>query len=429
MDIFTSRETAIIIWIIIITSVFLSKKQRRAYIFNAIKIALNIKILSYIFVYLFYFSVSLYYLGWWDINNLKDIIIWFIFSGLPIGVFVATNKLERGYWKNLVLENLKLTMLVEFIINSFTFSLIVELFLVPIITLMVALNTFSGHYKEHKVAEKLTSTTMSFIGIFILLYSLYKTLNEIHLIGNISTLKSFLLPAVCSVVSVPYMYIFKLIVEYENLFIRLKLGRERSRALNLLIKLRLLLFCNVQIKKLQIASDMNNYNLMSISSKDEIDIAIRSFKNALSRKYDKSETAKARTTYITLKTPQTLLSINTSSSEIPLQFSDSKKEELIGYMTEHYGAKEVKVTFISPSKPSSTGLLAVDYYIDTTPTKTDLNNNITNIVILSESLAEESGIQNPNISVCAMTIDGVPLGIGNYYSSTGKASIDVSDCP
>lgn len=429
MDIFTNREIAIITWIAIITVSFLSKKQRRAYIFNAIKTALNIKILLYIFLYLFYFSLILYYLGWSDINNLKDIIIWFIFSGLPIGIFVATNKLECGYWKNLVLENLKLIVLVEFIINSFTFSLIVELFLIPIITLMVALNTYSGHYKEYNVVEKLTSNTMSFFGFFILLYSLYKTLTEMHSIGNISNLKSFLLPVVCSVVSVPYMYIFKLVVEYENLFIRLKLGRERSKALNLLIKLRLFLFCNVQIKKLQIALDMNNYNLMSISSKDEIDVAIRSYKNALSRESSKSETAKARTTYITLKTPQTLVSTNTSSSEIPLNFSDSKKEELIGYMTEHYGAKEVKVTFISPSKPSSTGLLAVDYYIDSTSTKTDLNNNIANIVILSESLAEESGIPNPNISVCAMTIDGVPLGIGNYYSSTGKANINVSDCP
>jgi hypothetical protein len=49
--------------------------------------------------------------------------------------------------------------------------------------------------------------------------------------------------------------------------------------------------------------------------------------------------------------------------------------------------------------------------------------------MLSESLAEESGISNTNISVCAMTMDGTPLGVGNYYSSTGKAFIDVSDCP
>lgn len=225
------------------------------------------------------------------------------------------------------------------------------------------------------------------------------------------------------------MYVFKLIVEYENLFIRLKFGRKRTRKLNLLIKLRLVLFCNVQVKKLQIASDMSNYNLMSISSKDEIDSAIRSYKNILLRGSVKSETTQTRPTLITLKTPQELTSANTSSFETTLHFSDSKKKELVGYMTEVYNAKEAEVIFIPPSNTSSNGLLSIDYYTDTTPNRTVLNNDIANIVILSESLAEEYGISNPNVSVCAMTMDGIPLGIGNYYSSTGKAIIDVSDCP
>lgn len=98
-------------------------------------------------------------------------------------------------------------------------------------------------------------------------------------------------------------------------------------------------------------------------------------------------------------------------------------------MTELYNAKESEVIFIPPSNTSSNGMLLIDYYVDTTPTRIVLNNNIANVVILSESLAEESGIPNPNVSVCAKTMDGTPLGIGNYYSSTGKAFIDVSYCP
>ena len=44
--------------------------------------------------------------------------------------------------------------------------------------------------------------------------------------------------------------------------------------------------------------------------------------------------------------------------------------------------------------------------------------NLANIVILSESLAEESGISNPDVYICAMIMGGTPLGIGNYYSLT-----------
>ncbi len=52
-----------------------------------------------------------------------------------------------------------------------------------------------------------------------------------------------------------------------------------------------------------------------------------------------------------------------------------------------------------------------------------------NGTIISPSLANESGITNPDVSVCSMMMDGTPLGIGNYYSSTGKTDIDVSAYP
>ena len=44
-------------------------------------------------------------------------------------------------------------------------------------------------------------------------------------------------------------------------------------------------------------------------------------------------------------------------------------------MTELYNAKEAEVLFIPPSNTSSNGLLSIDYYTDTTPTRTVLNND------------------------------------------------------
>lgn len=286
MDIFTNREIATIIWITLFIVIFLFKKQIRTSIIYVIKSALKIDILLYFLSYLCYLSLiiySFYYLELWDITYLKENIIWFVFSGLPTGLIVATNKIERGFWKNLILTNLTLIVFVEFIISSFTFSLIVELLIIPIITYIVLMNTVSKYNEEDKYVGKFTNIILTFFGFFILSYSLYRSITEIHLIGNTSNLKSFLFPLVYSIISIPYMYTFKLIVEYEMLFLKLRCGKKRNKKLNLLIKLRLLLFCNIQIKKLQIAANMNNYNLMSISSKDEIDVMIKSFKNALSR--------------------------------------------------------------------------------------------------------------------------------------------------
>jgi hypothetical protein len=175
---------------------------------------------------------------------------------------------------------------------------------------------------------------------FIFSYSFYRTITETNAVENTDTLKIILFPLIFSIISIPYMYFFKLIVEYENLFFPLKFGRKRRKELDFLIKLKLILFCNFQLNKLQKIIKMNSYNLMSISPKDEIEIMIKSYKNALLREPIKCDTAQTRPTWITLKTSQTLASANKSSSE-----------------------------------------------------------------------------------------DGTPLGVGNYYSSTGKAFIDVSDCP
>jgi hypothetical protein len=307
--------------------------------------------------------------------------------------------------------------LVEFekiFINLYNFSFKIELILVPFTMLIALLNFYLNRKefsdKKFENLKKLVNTVLILLGLLFLSYSFYRAITDIQSFANMGTLISLILPVAYAVISLPYMYILKLYSGYENLFLRLKLGRERSKKLNLLIRLCLILFCNLNVKKLEIAANMNNYNLMSISSKDEIDIMIKNYKSVLLRGSVKSDTAQTRPTWITLKTPQALASANKSLSETIMQFPDSKKEELMGYMTEHHGAKEVRVVFIPPSNNSLNGLLAIDYYVDTTPTRTGLNDNIANIVTFSESLAEESGISNPNVSVCAMTMDGNSIG-------------------
>ena len=287
MDIFTNRELAIIIWLAIFIAFLLCKKAIRGNtILSVIKSILNRKILAYLVSFLFYFSLFIYffyYFGWWDASNLKDTIIWYIFAGIPIGFVVATSKLKNGYWRSLILNNLKLTVLVEFIVNFFTFPIIVELVIVPVIALLAWINSYSKHFGEYKDVEKLTTSLLSVFGLFMLFYSLSRAIFEYNSIGNVNALKSLLFPVVYSLVSIPYMYAFKLVVEYEKLFIRLKLGKKRSKKLNFLIKLRLLLFCNIQMKRLQVATSMSSYNLMSIASEDEIDIMIKSYEDVLSR--------------------------------------------------------------------------------------------------------------------------------------------------
>lgn len=121
-------------------------------------------------------------------------------------------------------------------------------------------------------------------------------------------------------------------------------------------------------------------------------------------------------------------SSDSTMSKTTTQLSESKRNELIGYVKQYTGSTEITATFIPSNDGVRSGVMVVDFYLDEIPNATDLNNNIANIIILSKAMAKESGIQNPDVSVCAEYKTGRGLGIGNYDSSTGKTNIDVSDC-
>ena len=107
------------------------------------------------------------------------------------------------------------------------------------------------------------------------------------------------------------------------------------------------------------------------------------------------------------------------------QLPESKREELIGYAEQYSGSKDVTVVFIPTTNG---GTMCVDFTLNSVPNSEYLNNNIADIIIASKAVAQESGIQNTDVSVCAKLESGRGLGLGSYFASTDKTSIDVSDC-
>jgi hypothetical protein len=223
-DIFTNRETAIIIWIAIFAICFLLIKNIRDSAIDVIKTALNKHILGYVTFYLIYICLvtySFYHFKLWDTNNLKDTSMWIIFTGLQIGYIVVRNKIEIGFWKNLILENLALVEFEKFFINLYNFSFKVELILVPITMLLLLLNFF---LKRKEFADKKLDILRYFVNIaliclvlLLLLYSLHSAITNIQSIVNMNTLKSFSLSIVYAVISIPFMYVLKLYSGYEKL--------------------------------------------------------------------------------------------------------------------------------------------------------------------------------------------------------------------
>lgn len=157
-DIFSTREIATGIWLIIFVAfVFISPSIRKAAI-SVIKVAVSRKLLIPFIAILVYAAILTFLsmqLPIWRNVYLKDIVFWVLFAGVPVCYGAVNSKKESHYFRNILTDNLKFTIILEFIISSFTFNLIAEIIILPVVTFLVMLEIRNGFYaNELQGAER-----------------------------------------------------------------------------------------------------------------------------------------------------------------------------------------------------------------------------------------------------------------------------------
>ena len=60
------------------------------------------------------------------------LLVWFVFSGLIYCMNAVSKEADEEYIRKVLKDNLKLTIVLEFIISTFTFNIWVELVIIPI---------------------------------------------------------------------------------------------------------------------------------------------------------------------------------------------------------------------------------------------------------------------------------------------------------
>ena len=111
------------------------------FVFKSYKSFFCWKIIIPILVLLLYGYIPIFLvkqLKFWKWIYLKDVCFWVIFVGIPFCLNVSAAK-EKSYFKNIILNNLKLVVVVEFIISSFTFNILIEFILQPILIFLILL--------------------------------------------------------------------------------------------------------------------------------------------------------------------------------------------------------------------------------------------------------------------------------------------------
>ncbi len=285
LDIFSTREIAIGTYLLlIIILVFVSKRTRKSAL-DVIRAACNkmllipfIGMMLYAGIFVFAFTK----LPFWEWKYIKDIIIWVVFAGVPVCFKAINRKNDEQYFKNIVVDNLKFATLVEFFISSFTFSLIGEFVLQPVLTFLLMLQTYAGTKEEYKKVKVLLDWVIVVLSLSIYVIAIKNAINSYEQLGIVDLVVSFCIPIVFSVIYLPVAYSLALVSMYQSIFSRIVVRNRNNKKLSQKRKFEMLFSCGLSFKKIKsFDSEYSKYIVSTRSTfdNDEFETFVNNFRN------------------------------------------------------------------------------------------------------------------------------------------------------
>lgn len=231
-EIFNNREIAMGFWIILAIFLLLFTKPVRDFLKTALPILFCKKFIVFYIVFLGHLAVVLYVLNWsewWDSELLKDTIFWVLFVELPL--FTKTIEKADGvhFFRKLLKENVAISVIIEFFVGFWTFSLAVELIVVPATVLISALYVIASRDKKHLSVKRFFEVLFAVWGVVIFFNAISCLCISPDEFFRLNTLKSLLLPLVLLIFNLPVVYGLALYNMYEQVFIRVKGVKHEQR--------------------------------------------------------------------------------------------------------------------------------------------------------------------------------------------------------
>lgn len=257
MSAFSTRELATAFWtgIILVAvgmAIVTNKKARKSFI-EVLKCFFGRKIRMLWEIYFLYIGIITFLfsrLPIWESIYLKDIIIWTLFSGLTICMNAVAGEADEKYISKVLKDNIRFTVVTEFLLSTFTFSFWVELIIIPITTVIVLFDTVAEHKSDAIAVHKLLQDMMAFAGLCVILQTVRVGILEYRELNVINTLVSFFIPIVYLLLVTPLEYAFELYSKYEMLFIQMHFKEPRDKKVKRKRHLKVIKACGLSVRKI-----------------------------------------------------------------------------------------------------------------------------------------------------------------------------------
>ena len=282
MDILSSREWAIVTWIIIYLcfTIFVLKVDFTDVLKSFFNKKLNILWIS-ILLYNLFLTIILSFSRYWNNIYIKDIVFWVVFSCITSTISIF-DKNKIFSFKKLIVTNITVSALIEFILSELTLSYYLELFLIGIILPTNFLFLVSQTKLEYKVTENVLKKFLSLLNFIFFVYILRELYKSFNFLLSQETWFKFLIPFIYSILCCPLYYAFIILNDYEKVSYKIQdhfvLENDIDRTyINKLKRRKLLTVCGVVHKKYIYFDNEFSKKMRFANIKEEVNEIVREF--------------------------------------------------------------------------------------------------------------------------------------------------------
>ena len=253
LEAFNNRERAAALWLAVFITWALTKGSVREAVGAVLKCALQPKLAVSWVAMLAYVGIVLTLLRWlrfWDGSLIKDTVYWVVGVGgvglVQVGSGGGTKELRAA-----LRGAVGVTIALEFVVDLHTFSLLVEMVLVPLAALLVGMSVVARTSDEYTPVRKALDALLAILGLLLIVRAVSGILAVPEALATADNARLFALPPLLTVFYLPFLYAYGLLVTYETLFIRLSLLLKGSPDLKSFAKRRVALACHVNLWALE----------------------------------------------------------------------------------------------------------------------------------------------------------------------------------
>lgn len=278
MDILNTREWAILAWLLLVIGYFSFSSKleslKKTFI-SLLKTLFSRHILSAIILMSMYVALIIYTLstiGLWDTTQIKSTTTWY-FTIATFSLFRLESYKEAPHrLKDLVVGNLRLIGVIEYLVTTYTFNFFIELILVPVSFVLSAAVAFTEPKPEYKPAHKFLNGMLTITATCILGATFYLLVVDFGKVATTKGVYDFVVPSILSTAYTPFIAFMVVYTTYQTALIRLRLSMKH-RPIELYARLVAILVFNIRISLLERwTSIVAKRNIESVS---DVNLSIR----------------------------------------------------------------------------------------------------------------------------------------------------------